>query len=443
MRFRVYTYISLIVLGTVGSTLLIINSEYYLAGLTILAVIFFVFRVVKEFKVHTEKLTYMLDAIENDDYSFRFFDRDQAWYNSLYNKTLNRIKNILNKRSNEVRERERYFELMLNNVITGVVTINKRGDVLNVNDKALELLRISLLTHIEQLKRIDIALYEAFKSEDTGEIRRVKIYDESGEIHLSLRYSYIIINEERLKIIAINDIGDELEEKEMDSWTKLIRVLTHEIMNSVTPIASLSETLSEMSEQLSESPDKNLVYLNEISQGLKVINSTSKSLISFVDSYRSLIRIPKPDRKIVPVRDFLDRIIILMRDEIAGSGADVKLLSGDESVMVWIDEGQISQVVINLIRNAIAATSRKKDPHIEISYYISQTSEDVVVEVSNNGDVISKEMQEQIFVPFFTTKQSGTGIGLSISRQIMRLHNGTLKLKNSDENETIFMLTFR
>ena len=430
-------------LGAIGSTLLIINSEYYFVGITSLATLFFVFRLIREFRVHTEKLTYMLDAIENNDYSFRFFDADQAWYNSLYNKTLNRIKNILAKRSNEIREKERYFELMLNNVITGVVTINQRGDVMNVNDKALELLRISILTHIEQLKRIDIALYDAFKAEERGESRRVTIFDESTEIHLSLKYSYIVINDERLKIIAINDIGEELVENEMDSWTRLIRVLTHEIMNSVTPIASLSETLAEVSEQLPGNPKENSEYINEIRQGLKVINSTSKSLISFVDSYRSLIRIPKPDRKVVPLKELLDRIIILMRDEIATSGVQIELIFKDESIMLWIDEGQISQVIINIIRNALQAVGGKAGGYIKILPYIPSDSEDVVIEISNNGHVISKEEQEQIFIPFFTTKHSGTGIGLSISRQIMRLHNGSLKLKSSDEKETVFVLMFR
>ena len=214
------------------------------------------------------------------------------------------------------------------------------------------------------------------------------------------------------------------------SWNKLIRVLTHEIMNTVTPIASLSHTLSM---DITSSENKS-VNREELKLGLDTISESARGLIKFVDTYRSLTRVSAPVKKAFYLQELIDRVTQLTREQISVSGATLSYIEKSEDILLYADEDQISQVLVNLIRNAIQA----KATTIEIDF-----SEAVVVNISNNGTPISKENYEDIFVPFYTTKQEGTGVGLSLSRQIMRLHNGSISLVCSNEKNTVFKLQFK
>ena len=218
-----------------------------------------------------------------------------------------------------------------------------------------------------------------------------------------------------------------MAQNEQESWTRLIRVLTHEIMNTVTPIASLSETLLDF-DNVNE----------EVRSGLNTISQSSRNLIRFVESYRNLTRVASPVKKAFYLRDLVERVISLTREQTVISGAVCTYIERSDDVLLYADEGQIAQILINLIKNAIQADAR----NIVITAEINP-SEHIIINVSNDGRPISKESQEEIFIPFYTTKQEGTGIGLSLSRQIMRLHNGTLNLTRSDEKGTVFTLIFR
>ncbi|MBQ8060845.1 MAG: HAMP domain-containing histidine kinase [Bacteroidales bacterium] len=217
---------------------------------------------------------------------------------------------------------------------------------------------------------------------------------------------------------------------EQDSWTKLIRVLTHEIMNTVSPIASLSDALAESVDEEGHSE-------LDVKAGLETISDSSKNLIKFVQTYRQLSGVAKPIRKAIEVRELMDKIISLNREFTASRGVSCRYFEKDQDLMIFADEGQISQILINLIKNAVQAGAS----HIEITGQMG-TEDEVIIRVSNDGDPIPVSSQEQIFVPFFTTKKEGSGIGLSISRQIMRNHNGTIELVQSDASSTVFELTF-
>lgn len=220
------------------------------------------------------------------------------------------------------------------------------------------------------------------------------------------------------------------QQYEQESWTKLIRVLTHEIMNTVSPIASLSEAMSlSMDNPASEM---------DLKAGLETISSSSKDLIRFVQSYRELAGVAKPILKALMLNPLVGKVIELTREQCADAGAQCTYLPKTDDILIYADESQISRILINLIKNAIQAGAR----HIEITAEID-ADEQTLIHVSNDGEAISPESQEQIFIPFFTTKQEGSGIGLSLSRQIMRAHNGTLDLTKSDEESTVFTLTFR
>ncbi len=218
---------------------------------------------------------------------------------------------------------------------------------------------------------------------------------------------------------------------EQDSWTKLIRVLTHEIMNTVSPIASLSDALA-------KSVDENGRSELDIKAGLETISDSSKNLIGFVQTYRQLSGVAKPVRKALDLQELMDGVIGLNREYLTSCGTECFYRPEEPDLMIYADEGQISQILINLIKNALQAGAK----HIDISARMDKDDE-MVVRVANDGAPIPASAQEQIFIPFYTTKKDGSGIGLSISRQIMRNHNGTIELVRSDEAQTVFELRFR
>ena len=373
-----------------------------------------------------KKVAYMLDALEDKELNFRF--DESRLMGRRFNKTLNRLRGIFDKERREIIEQEKYFGLMLDHVRTGVVVIEDNGRINYCNSTALEILGIATFGHIRQLRPVSESLYEAFQTVAEGSHEeRASYYNERGKITISLTASKARIGKNDVRIVAFNEICGDIAENEQESWSKLIRVLTHEIMNTVTPIASLSETLLNF-----EGAD------GEIRNGLDTISQSSRSLIKFVDSYRNLTRVASPVKKAFFVRDLADRVINLTKEQALISGATCTYIEKSEDVLLYADEGQITQILINLVKNAIQADAKK----VEISAEIN-LSEHIIINVENDGRPISKDSQDEIFVPFYTTKQDGTGIGLSLSRQMMRLHNGTLNLTRSDSEGTVFSLIFR
>lgn len=374
------------------------------------------------------KVSYMLDALEDKELNFRFDER--RFFGRRFNKTLNRLRNIFDKERREIMEQEQYYGLMLDHVLTGIVVTEPDGRVNYYNNTALHLLGIATFSHIRQLRTASESLYEAFAKVTGSDEERASYYNESGKKTISLTASEATIGGKRVKVIAFNDISDEMAANEQESWSKLIRVLTHEIMNTVTPIASLSETLSSyMSDKDADS---------DVLAGLETISQSSRGLIKFVESYRNLTRVAAPVKKAFYVREMIDRVLQLTSQQTSEAGAVCTYTEKSNDILLYADESQISQIIINLVKNACQAGAHK----IEITAEID-LSDSVFIHVSNNGRPISKESREEIFVPFYTTKQEGTGIGLSLSRQIMRLHNGTLTLSGSDEKATVFTLFFR
>ena len=371
------------------------------------------------------KVTYMLDALEDKELNFRFNERRLR--GRKFNRTLNRLRNIFDKERQEIIEQEKYFGLMLDHVKTGVVVVEESGRVNYCNNTALTLLGVATFCHIRQLRSVSDSLYEIFKSITDGIEERTSYYNESGKMTISLTASAATIGKEQVRVIAFNDISNEIAENEQESWSKLIRVLTHEIMNTVTPIASLSETLLRF-----DSVD------GEVRNGLSTIAQSSRGLIKFVETYRNLTRVAMPSKKAFYFRELAERVINLTREQVIISGAKCTYIEKSEDVLLYADEGQITQILINLVKNAVQAEAKNIGITAEINL-----SEQIIINVTNDGIPISKESQDEIFIPFFTTKQEGTGIGLSLSRQIMRLHNGSLKLTKSDEKGTVFTLIFR
>lgn len=384
---------------------------------------------------HTRKVLFMLDAIENNDSSIHFSETDETADTRLVNRALNRVAHILYNVKNETAQQEKYYELILDCVNTGILVLNDSGSVYQKNSEALRLLGLDVFTHIHQLSRIDMHLMDILAHCCPGDKLQININNERGTINLSIRVSNITVHQEHLRILVLNDINSELDEKEIDSWIRLTRVLTHEIMNAVTPITSLSDTLLGLSKERKAT--------EEIQNGLQTISSTGKGLLSFVESYRKFTRIPTPEPSLFYVKAFINRMVELAHHQYPNSPVTFHTHVMPDDLILHADENLISQVVINLLKNAIQAieTSPAKieNGYINIRAYCNE-AEAVVIEISNNGPVISPDIAEHIFIPFFTTKENGSGIGLSISRQIMRLSGGSISLIPS--KETTFVLKF-
>lgn len=382
---------------------------------------------------NTRKITFLLDAIENDDPAVRFYEHTSSEQTSTVNVMLNRIARILYNVKQETAQREKYYELIMDFADTGIVVLNSKGAVYQKNKEALNLLGLEVLTHVKQLSRVSDELMNTLEKALPGDKLQTQFHTERGTVHLALRVSGIRIKDEEPRIIALSDINRELDEREIDSWICLTRVLTHEIMNSLTPVTSLSETLLALPGAENE----------EMKQGLETIRTTGKGLINFVMSYRKLTRLPSPEPSLFYVLPFLERMIKLAQHQHPCPNITLSILEAREDLIVFADENLIAQVVTNLLKNAIQAIGDAPRGRITLKAWCDP-QESIRIEIANNGPAIPPDAAEQIFVPFFTTKEEGSGIGLSLSKQIMRLSGGTLALlpRKEKEEETVFVLIF-
>lgn len=419
---------------TAAATWLAISREWIGFVLITIAWAFSLRHLIRTDKRQAQKVAFMFDAIDNSDYAFRYALRGRSSNDKLVNQSLNRIIQILFQAKADAIQKEKYYERIMNYANTGIIVVDDNGVIFQTNNEALRLLGLTVFTNVRQLSRIDPALEELITHIQPGSKQQISFINERNTVHLSIRVSEMTLQKKHVRILAINDINSELEEKEIDSWIRLTRILTHEIMNSVTPITSLSDTLLSSLQEEENS---------EIRNGLEVISTTGKSLISFVKSYRKFTHIPTPEPSLFYVQKFVERMVQLACHHNPFPNIRIIVDVQPSNLIVHADENLISQVLLNLLKNAIQAIgSEQSDGYIEVKAYCNE-GEAVLIEVSNNGPIIPPEEAEHIFVPFFTTKEGGSGIGLSISRQIMRLSGGTITLtSNPTTGKTTFVLKF-
>ena len=379
---------------------------------------------------HTRKVAFLLDAIENDDPAVHFYEHVIDKDASKVNVMLNRIACILQNIKKETIQREKYYELILDFVETGIVVLDGKGNVFQKNRKAMELLGMEVFTHVKQLGRVSESLRKVFEEILPGQKMQVEYTNERGKMTPYFRASSITIQDKPYRIIALNDISHELDDREIDSWIRLTRVLTHEMMNSLTPVTSLSEMLLTLPGAQKD---------EELRQGLETIHTTGKGLVNFVMSYRKLTRLPSPEPTLFDVRPFLERMVQLAGHQHPDSSIRIVLKEVQEDLMAYADENLLTQVMTNLLKNAVQAIGEAPDGEIRLRAYCDE--QDMVrIEVSNNGPKILPEVAEQMFVPFFTTKEEGSGIGLSLSKQMMRLQGGSISLLPYRDEWTTFVV---
>ena len=362
-------------------------------------------RLYRHYRRNIKKVTFLFDAIDNGDFSFNFPTEKGFKEDKILHQSLNRIKLFLQHTREEQMEREKYYEQILNAVDTGILVVDGHDNILQHNQAALRLLDTDVLTHMNQVKG--------------------KLKDE----HLAKHETQAMLKDKHVRIIALSDVSHELSNQEVDSWIKLIRVLTHEIMNTITPVTSLSETLLT---RVTEDKD--------LKQGLETIHKTGTELLAFVNNYRRFTHVPQPQPALFYVEPFLERMAMLCNHE-------VEISVSPKDLLAYADESLLSHVVTNLLKNAVEAFKEKekeredkqecrsadlqsvasKKAFIRLKAY-ANAQESIIIDVSNNAGLIPEDVASHIFIPFFTTKPEGSGIGLSLSRQIMRVSGGSLSL---------------
>ena len=343
-------------------------------------------RLYRHYRRNIKKVTFLFDAIDNGDFSFNFPTEKGVKEDKILHKSLNRIKLFLQHTREEQMDREKYYEQILNAVDTGILVVDSHDNILQHNQAALRLLDTDVLTHMNQVKG--------------------KLKDE----HLAKHETQAMLKDKHVRIIALSDVSHELSNQEVDSWIKLIRVLTHEIMNTITPVTSLSETLLT---RVTEDKD--------LKQGLETIHKTGTELLAFVNNYRRFTHVPQPQPALFYVEPFLERMAMLCNHE-------VEISVSPKDLLAYADESLLSHVVTNLLKNAVEAFKEKRKlSFIRLQAY-ANAQESIIIDVSNNAGLIPEDVASHIFIPFFTTKPEGSGIGLSLSRQIMRVSGGSLSL---------------
>ncbi len=355
-------------------------------------------RLYRHYRRNIKKVTFLFDAIDNGDFSFNFPTEKRFKEDKILHQSLNRIKLFLQHTREEQMDREKYYEQILNAVDTGILVVDSHDNILQHNQAALRLLDTDVLTHMNQVKG--------------------KLKDE----HLAKHETQAMLKDKHVRIIALSDVSHELSNQEVDSWIKLIRVLTHEIMNTITPVTSLSETLLT---RVTEDKD--------LKQGLETIHKTGTELLAFVNNYRRFTHVPQPQPALFYVEPFLERMAMLCNHE-------VEISVSPKDLLAYADESLLSHVVTNLLKNAVEAFREKeKLSFIRLQAY-ANAQESIIIDVSNNAGLIPEDVVSHIFIPFFTTKPEGSGIGLSLSRQIMRVSGGSLSLH---QDKTQGITTFR
>ncbi len=341
-----------------------------------------------------------------------------------------------------------YFHTVFQHVGIGLISVFEDGKVEYMNRSARELLGSGPVAHIRELRRIDNELPEVLLSLKPGQNRLFRMMRQSEMLQLSLKTTTFIFRNNRIKLISLQNISPELEERELDSWQKLIRVLTHEIMNSVAPISSTIETINGFFTDPSTGRAKQLEQIDEKTisntlQGLEIIEGRSKGLLEFVKHYRRLTLVSKPSFSVFRVEELVRHLTILLAEKMEAAGAHILVDIHPPELEIKADKKLIEQVMINLLNNAIEALEEEKPEQkvIRIRASLNQDQK-VQIEVEDNGKGIPPELIDQIFIPFFTTRDNGTGIGLSLSRNIMRMHQGSLSVKSVVGKMTCFTLLF-
>jgi len=381
-------------------------------------------------------LTRFLQSIKYSDFSQSFKDEGKGKSFELLRNHFTEVMNAFRKTRSEKEEQARYLQTVVKHIGVGLIVFQPDGEVELINKAAKQLLGINQLKNIKSLQPLSKKLVKTLLSLKPREKATIKVEIDSEFLHLSLYGTEFKLGGSQYSLVSLQNIHSELEATEIEAWQKLIRVLTHEIMNSVTPISSLASTINGLvkEDMVSESQ-------KDIKEAAQTIKKRSHGLMHFVDAYRNLTLVKKPNFEIFPIKELFSRVEKLMQTDFKEKGIRFKVSVKPRTLELTADPELIEQVLINLLLNAQQAVSGCKKAEVCLEARLDKRGK-IVVEVKDNGPGIPKDNLEKIFIPFFSTKEGGSGIGLSLSRQIMRLHKGSIGVHSEPYSETSITLTF-
>lgn len=390
-------------------------------------------------------LSNFLESIRYSDFtrSFQIQGLGSA-YDGL-KKAFNNVIDDFQKIRSEKEANYHYLQNVIQHIGIALIAYQSDGQVIMINNAAKKLFRIFNLKNISGLNDFSPELVKLLNKVKSGDKYLIKIQKDDDYLQLSIFAKEFKLEGRSVSLVSIQNIQTELETQELEAWQKLIRVLTHEIMNSITPISSLSATVNSMlssidtSDNVPQEIDDETII--DIQDALKTIHRRSNGLIHFVETYRNLTKIPKPDFTIFPISLLFNNIELLLSEEMKQLGIEFKVNIEPQTLDLTADEELIEQILINLLKNAMQALKNRENKQIKLLATIGLRGR-IIIQVQDNGPGIIKEVIDRIFIPFFTTKSNGSGIGLSLSRQIMRMHGGTITVKSIPEKETVFTLRF-
>jgi two-component system nitrogen regulation sensor histidine kinase NtrY len=383
------------------------------------------------------KLTYFLESVRYSDFTINFrHDNKMGKTFQELNQQFNEVLHAFRQARAEKEANLQYLNTIVQHIGTGLITFDSTGQVNLINNAALRMLGIYRLHQLNELKDKHPRLFDLLSNLNSG-VR--ELYRTPSDQPLALQGAAIQMRGMWVRIVVLQNIQTELQQQEVESWQNLTRVLRHEIMNSMTPIVSLVGTMRLIVNEDIEKSTTDQEAVNDLKEALQTLEKRSKGMMQFVNAYRDFTTLPKPVFASVSVTELLQEVVQLLQTDLTASGVLWKLTVKPENLSFKVDAAQIQQVLINLIKNASESFSSQADRLITINAY--HTDNLTIIDIEDNGDGIEPEAVENIFIPFYTTKKTGSGIGLSLSRQILQQHNGQLTVASEVGKGTVFTLT--
>lgn len=422
---------------------MITKPNMYFAAILMFGVI--VFQLVEIFRFVSQtnrKLTRFLESVKYSDF-ISGFSADNKLGKSFkdLNRAFNEVLEAFRKARSEKEEHWQYLNTVVQQVRTGILSFDTEGNVQLINANARKFMGITSIRNIRELNPVNPKLYQAIKKVESG---KSELYKGGNDLHLTIQSTDLRIRGVDVKLVTLQNIQPELQQQELEAWQNLTRVLRHEIMNSITPISSLTSTLREILDHDMEKKNGHYELKEEgaedLREGLFTIENRSKGLIKFIDAYREYTSLPRPNKTTVRLKELIEKVSQLMKPELKKTNIAFHYECASEYLTIQADVEMIEQVLINLLKNAIEALADTPDPRLEMIGRYDESA--VLIEVTDNGPGIIKEALEHIFVPFYSTKRTGSGIGLSLSRQIMQMHGGTITVESEPNVKTTFTLKF-
>lgn len=442
--FAILLRLALIVILAAGATFLFFDRHYYfLGGLVTLALVIAIFNIINYFNNVNKWISFFLLGIENEDSTLKVPSKTgNKAIDNVY-AGIEKLNEIFKQTKVDISAQEQYFKMVINQSATGLFSINEKGRVININPAAIKLAKLNEQHHVNILSNIDSALPDFILKTSRHQHKNSAIFENQYGQKLLFKLSEVEIKDQKIKLVAVSDITKELDNGEVEAWIKLARTLSHEIMNNIAPITTLSQVISRyftVDNKMINAEDVDSKTIVNTVKGLKVIEEQSVGLMSFVNNYRKFTKLPKPQFSEVNVSALIESNLLAAN---AFPGFDTLRLekSIPENVLVPTDEKLLSQVIINLLKNACEALVQGNTEKPKLRLRLRKTENKISIEIANNGPCIPPEIKEQIFIPFYTTKEEGSGVGLSLSKQIMLKMGGDVLLYTTKDELTQFVVT--